>query len=149
MNKNEALEFISALTEHMNTNELNEISVKLSEITVEMKKNSAPKTLATQMPVTQIAETISNSAQTSDKNANQSEKTINSPIIGTFYSSPAPDKSAFVDIGSTVGKGDVVCIIESMKLMNEITAEISGTIEEIFVKNGDVVEFGQPLFKLK
>ncbi len=145
MNKKEALEFISALTEHMNANKLDEISVKLSEISVEMKKNTGNVQLHTQMPVTQIAENISN--QGSGDCAN--EKLITSPIIGTFYTSPAPEKPAFVEVGSTVNKGDVVCIIESMKLMNEVTSDISGVIEEILVKNGNPVEFGQPLFKLK
>lgn len=148
MNKNEALEFISALTEHMNENGLDEISVKLSEISVEMKKNSTtPQIVTAQMPVTQIAENISN--ENSESKAVPSGKTIDSPIIGTFYSAPAPDKPAFINIGSTVNNGDVVCIVESMKLMNEVTADISGIIEEILVQNGDVVEFGQPLFRLK
>ena len=76
-------------------------------------------------------------------------KTIDSPMVGVFYSAPSPDSAPFVTVGKTVNKGDVVCIVEAMKIMNEITAEESGTITEIMVSNGDVVEFGQPLFKIK
>lgn len=73
---------------------------------------------------------------------------IKSPMVGVFYSAPAPDKPAFVNVGDKVEKGQVICIIEAMKIMNEITADKSGTICEILVDNGDVVEFDQPLFKL-
>lgn len=77
-----------------------------------------------------------------------SENAIKSPMVGVFYAAPAPDKPAFVSVGDTVNKGDVVCIIEAMKIMNEITADKSGTVTEILVENGDVIEFDQPLFKL-
>ena len=73
-------------------------------------------------------------------------RTIKSPMVGVFYAAPSPEKPAFVSVGSRVKKGDTVCIIEAMKIMNEITAEESGTITEILVNNGDVVEFDQPLF---
>lgn len=73
-------------------------------------------------------------------------KTIDCPMVGVFYTSPSPEADPYVKIGSKVNKGDVVCIIEAMKLMNEVTATESGTIEEILVENGDLVEFGQPLF---
>ncbi|MBI3306929.1 MAG: acetyl-CoA carboxylase biotin carboxyl carrier protein [Candidatus Omnitrophica bacterium] len=74
---------------------------------------------------------------------------IKSPMVGTFYSSPAPDQPVYVSNGSRVNEGDVLCIIEAMKLMNEIKAEVSGTIIEILVKNGQPVEFDQPLFKIQ
>ena len=73
-------------------------------------------------------------------------KTIDCPMVGVFYTSPSPEADPYVKVGSKVNKGDVVCIIEAMKLMNEVTATESGTIEEILVENGDLVEFGQPLF---
>ncbi|MCB9678360.1 MAG: acetyl-CoA carboxylase biotin carboxyl carrier protein [Alphaproteobacteria bacterium] len=76
-------------------------------------------------------------------------KTVESPMVGTFYRSPAPDADAYVDVGSTVSKGAVLCIVEAMKLMNEIEAEVSGTIVEILVENGTAVQFGQPLFKIR
>ena len=73
---------------------------------------------------------------------------IKSPMVGVFYAAPSPDAEPYVKVGSRVKKGDVLCIIEAMKLMNEITAEADGEIVDICVKNGEVVEYGQPLFKL-
>jgi acetyl-CoA carboxylase biotin carboxyl carrier protein len=74
---------------------------------------------------------------------------IKSPIVGTFYATPSPDSEPYVEVGSTVGPQSVVCIIEAMKVMNEIKAETSGTITEILVTNGQAVEYGQVLFKVK
>jgi acetyl-CoA carboxylase biotin carboxyl carrier protein len=73
---------------------------------------------------------------------------IRSPMVGVFYKSPSPDADPFVQVGDDVNPGDVVCIIEAMKLLNEITAEASGRIVEICVENAQVVEYGQTLFKL-
>jgi acetyl-CoA carboxylase biotin carboxyl carrier protein len=73
---------------------------------------------------------------------------ISSPFVGTFYRAPSPEAPAFVDAGQTVRKGQVVCIVEAMKLMNEIEAESEGRIEEILVQNGEHVEYGQYLFRL-
>jgi len=74
---------------------------------------------------------------------------VTSPFVGTFYRSPTPDSPSFVDVGSLVRPGQALCIIEAMKLMNEIEADISGTIIEICVPNGKAVEFGQKLFRIK
>jgi acetyl-CoA carboxylase biotin carboxyl carrier protein len=71
-----------------------------------------------------------------------------SPIVGTFYRSPSPDEPAFVDVGNHIQKGQVVCIIEAMKVMNEIEAEVSGEIVELLVQNGQPVEYGQPLMRV-
>jgi acetyl-CoA carboxylase biotin carboxyl carrier protein len=73
-------------------------------------------------------------------------KIIKSPMVGTFYAAPAPDKSDFVNVGSSVKSAQTVCIIEAMKLLNEIESGFDGTITEILVQNGTAVEFGQPLF---
>ncbi len=75
-------------------------------------------------------------------------KEVKSSLIGVFYASPSPEAQPFVQVGSKVKKGDVLCIIEAMKLMNEIVADEAGEIVDICVSNGDVVEFGQTLFKL-
>lgn len=75
--------------------------------------------------------------------------TINSPMVGTFYRAPSPEAPSFVDLGDHVKPGQTVCIVEAMKLMNEIEAEVSGTIKQILVKNGDPVEFGQALFEIE
>jgi acetyl-CoA carboxylase biotin carboxyl carrier protein len=74
---------------------------------------------------------------------------LTSPIVGTFYRSPSPTAASFVNVGDSVELGKVVCIIEAMKLMNEIQADASGTIAKIFVENGQPIEFGQPLFGIK
>ena len=74
---------------------------------------------------------------------------ITSPMIGTFYASPSPEADAFTSVGDRVGDDSVVCIIEAMKVMNEIKAECSGEIVEVLVENGEPVEFGQPLFLVK
>ena len=71
---------------------------------------------------------------------------VNSPMVGTFYRSPSPDANAFVDVGSKVTKGDTLCIIEAMKLLNEIEADATGTIKKILVENGQPVEYGETLF---
>lgn len=71
---------------------------------------------------------------------------VTSPMVGTFYRAPSPGADPFVDIGTQVKKGDTLCIIEAMKLLNEIEAEVSGTVKQILVENGSPVEFGQPLF---
>lgn len=76
-------------------------------------------------------------------------KEITSPMVGTFYRTPSPESGPFVEIGTQITPDSVVCIIEAMKVMNEIKAEISGTITEILVENGKPVQFGQPLFRVK
>ncbi len=74
---------------------------------------------------------------------------VTSPFVGTFYRSPTPDAPAFAEVGSVVRPGQTLCIIEAMKLMNEIEAEMSGTVIEIYAQNGKAVEFGQKLFRIK
>lgn len=74
---------------------------------------------------------------------------IVSPTVGTFYAAPGPDEKDFVKVGSRVQTDTIVCIVEAMKVFNQIAAEVSGTIVEVLVKNGDAVEFGQPMFKVK
>jgi len=74
---------------------------------------------------------------------------VTSPFVGTFYRAPSPESPPFVDVGATVKKGQVLCIVEAMKLMNEIEAETAGRVAEIFAANGSPVEFGQPLFRLE
>ena len=74
---------------------------------------------------------------------------IVAPLMGTFYSSPSPSESNFVKVGDIVNEGDTLCILEAMKLMNEITSDISGEIVEVLVKNEELVEYNQPLFKIK
>lgn len=78
-----------------------------------------------------------------------SDQVVASPLVGTFYSAPSPDADDFVKVGDTVKKGQVLGIIEAMKLMNEIESDFDGVVEAILVKNEEVVEYGQPLFRIK
>ena len=89
------------------------------------------------------------SAPTESSAAKSELHTIKSPIVGTFYSSPSPTSEPFVRIGDQIGHDTVVCIIEAMKLMNEIQAEVSGEVSRIYVENGQPVEYGQALFGIK
>lgn len=79
---------------------------------------------------------------------NSDNYVVKSPMVGTFYRSPAPTSQAFVEVGDSIKAGDVLCIVEAMKMMNQIETEKAGTIAEIFVENGEAVEFDQPLFSI-
>ena len=83
-----------------------------------------------------------------DADAGQEGHVVKAPMVGTFYRSPSPDAKVFVEVGQAVKEGDTICIIEAMKLMNEIEADASGTVKAILVENGQPVEYGQPLFIL-
>ena len=98
-----------------------------------------------QAPVAQPATPVTPAAAV-ETNDDSKYITIKSPIIGTLYRKPAPDKPVFVEVGSTISKGDVVCVIEAMKLFNEIESEVSGKIVKILVDDSSPVEFDQPLF---
>lgn len=98
---------------------------------------------------TQTANDAATAAGSEQTAAGEDLETIKSPIVGTFYRSPSPTAESFVKVGSGVEPSTVVCIVEAMKLMNEILAETSGTIEKIYVENGQPVEYGQPLFGVK
>ena len=99
--------------------------------------------------LTQINQ-VGSSDETSNSSASNSDHSnILSPMPGTFYAAPSPEADLFVKAGDTVNKGDTLCIIEAMKIMNEIEAENTGIISEVLIKNGDPVEYNQPLFKIK
>lgn len=122
------------------TNEGAESTTYVQQVPV---SNALPHAPANQpvAPTVPVVPVVSN-----DGDDNSKYITIKSPIIGTFYRKPAPDKSVFVEVGSTISKGDVVCVIEAMKLFNEIESEISGKIVKILVDDSSPVEFDQPLF---
>jgi|TARA_B110000003_G_scaffold273040_1_gene310043 acetyl-CoA carboxylase biotin carboxyl carrier protein len=97
-----------------------------------------------QQPQTQT-DTIEDKIDTSPT---ENKNIITSPMVGTFYRSASPDSAPFIDIGSTVKKGETLCIIEAMKILNEIESDKEGTITKILIENGQPVEFGQPLFEI-
>ena len=106
-----------------------------------------PMTQAPMVPVAQASvPEVATPTKTSSEEADDKYITIKSPIIGTFYRKPSPDKPFFVEVGSNIGKGDVLCVIEAMKLFNDIESEVSGKIVKILVEDSSPVEFDQPLF---
>ena len=119
------------------------------EITVAPTLQSVIPQAAAPAPQATSAEPAPAAAPAETKPAEDNYRVITSPMVGVFYTSPSPEADPYVSVGQSVQSGDVVCIIEAMKLMNEIPATESGTIAEICVSNGDIVEYGQTLFKLK
>ncbi|MBT9187071.1 MULTISPECIES: acetyl-CoA carboxylase biotin carboxyl carrier protein [Zobellia] len=102
--------------------------------------------MSAQAPAQTVEVAAADTAKTEKKDDESKYITIKSPIIGTFYRKPSPDKSAFVEVGTSIGKGDVLCVIEAMKLFNDIESEVSGKIVKILVEDSSPVEFDQPLF---
>jgi acetyl-CoA carboxylase biotin carboxyl carrier protein len=135
-----------------------EVKLEMDDVKVTIRTtlegNTTETTYVQQMPAQPviqqavIPQAIAPAAATPAAPAAEDSKyvTIKSPIIGTFYRKPSPDKPVFVEVGSTIGKGDVLCVIEAMKLFNEIESEVSGKIVKILVDDMSPVEFDQPLF---
>ena len=140
------LETIEKLADIVAAKELGEITIADGEkyITVKGKKCLPPMPLAG----APVAASPAAPAETPAVPQKPADKSIKAPLVGTFYAAPSPDQPPFVQVGDTVKKGDVVLIIESMKLMNEVTSDVDGVVQEILVKNGDAVEYDQPLMIL-
>lgn len=134
------LEKLKKFIKFMEDNDLNELEIEEEGKRIKLKKNSGgqPVVVSGQSPAPEAAET-------------EGPKTlaIASPMVGTFYRAPSPGAKAYTEIGETIKTGDVICIVEAMKLMNEIKAETSGKIVRIPVENGEPVEFGQTLFEVE
>lgn len=113
-----------------------------------IKKNKT-KLVAGEVQAVPVAQSVSFEASNTEEAVSTKGHTITSPLVGTFYSSPSPDAPSFVNVGDRVKKGQVIGIIEAMKLMNELESDFDGVIKEILVKDETVVEFGQPLFILE
>ena len=109
---------------------------------------AAPKVVAAEAPIQDAAPTAADNAAPPQVDTANLHK-ITSPMVGTFYASPTPEADVYVKAGSVVTKDSIVCIVEAMKLFNEIEAEVNGEIVEILAKNGQLVEYGQPLFLVK
>ena len=137
---------IKKLIEMLQASDLNEIEIHEGEESVRISRGGIKPLEVQTPPIT--TQKVNILPETSNVTKNDSESTIKSPIVGTFYRKPAPDKPPFVDIGSHVNVGDVVCIVEAMKMMNEIKSDFSGTVLSINVENAEPVEYGQSLFEL-
>jgi acetyl-CoA carboxylase biotin carboxyl carrier protein len=150
------LEHIEHLLNFMSEHNLEEFEYSRGDLKIRLKKPSANATVGVrQFPPPEII--IAGAAQTSPAaapppaHAPESRSTeelhlVKSPIVGTYYGSPSPGAEAFVKVGGYIETGQTLCIVEAMKLMNEIESDISGEVLRIFVENGQPVEYGQPLF---
>ena len=143
---------IKELIEIFDESNLTKLSIKENEFKIELDKTSQVA-VATQTPVAQptpaqttTTPTINETPQTT---TNENADYIKSPMVGTFYQAPSPESPAYVKVGDKVKAGQIVCIVEAMKIMNEITAEYDCEILEILVEDGQAVEFDTPLFKVK
>ena len=140
------IEYVEKLAKVLADNSLTEISLEDGEQAITLRKDLVMTGAPVQTAVPQAAAPVpAVSAQEQPAEPEKKGKPITSPMVGTFYSAPSPDAKPFVEVGQTISQGDVVCIVEAMKLMNEIEAECSGKIVEICVKDGQPVEFGQVL----
>ncbi len=154
---------LKELVRLMVANDLSELDLRDEQETVTLRRpgpQQAPVMMAPQQAVMAAAPAAPAAAPAAGAPAPPAEAApeadpmegltpIESPMVGTFYASPSPDKPAFVKVGDTVDANTVVCLVEAMKIFNEIKAEVSGTVEKILPASGDSVEFGQPLFLIR
>lgn len=158
------LKLIKNLLTLISDSDVNEVSIEEGDFKIKVKKqseSSAPASVQYQLPQQPAqpqAQPQSGQPQTEIKPAAEKEKKetpvadgekVKSPIVGTFYRSPSPDDDPFVNVGDKVEKGEVLCIIEAMKIMNEIESEFSGTVVDILAEDAQPVEYDQPLFIIK
>tara|TARA_Y100000768_G_scaffold388366_1_gene383826 strand:- start:6981 stop:7439 length:459 start_codon:yes stop_codon:yes gene_type:complete len=147
---------IKKLMELLEESGIAEIEVKEGEESIKLSRNIVTNTPqvqpvyqqsipVTQQPVENNTEDTNNKDPVPESNKN----TVNSPMVGTFYASASPESKPFVIVGQSVKKGDTLCILEAMKMMNQVQAETDGTILEILVDNAEPVEFDQPLFVIE
>lgn len=134
---------INTLAEILKSQGLTEIEVETDGMKIKVRSESVAVAAA---PALAAAPSQAAAASPSESKSNLIE--IKSPMVGTFYSAASPDAEAFVKVGDKVNKGDTVCIVEAMKLMNELPADASGTIQEICVQNGEAVSYGQVIMRL-
>lgn len=145
---------IKKLMDDMGDSKLDSLEIEFPDgIKISMTKSSNKKVVLDDSSKTEIEKTIPIKLSKVQNEATVIEeencKIIKSPMVGTFYNSSAPGKEPFVKVGDKISKGQVLCIVEAMKLMNEIESEFDGEVIEICANNEDVVEYGMPLFKIK
>jgi acetyl-CoA carboxylase biotin carboxyl carrier protein len=152
------LQKIKELIEIMKDNDLIEVELKHGADKISLKRFYPQQSFVTAMPVVAGGARVESAADAAQNLAakaasvapqQQNLVEIKSLIVGTLYTAPSPDSEPFVDVGSHIDSQTVVCVIEAMKVMNEIKAETGGTIAEVLVKNGQAVEYGQVLFRVR
>ena len=140
---------IKKMIDDMGEAKIDELSIEFPDgLKISMKKNKAPimepaQCIPVQNKKAEKEEHVENKEEKEDYNI------VKSPMVGTFYSKSSPKAEPYVKVGSKVKKGDILCIVEAMKLMNEIESEFNGEIVEICVNDGEMVDYGKPLFKIK
>ena len=146
---------VKKLIEMLEESNLEEIEIQEGEESVRLVKNKPNNLLSSQPVYTESIQTIEDGATERSKEESEepaededSGDLINSPMVGTFYASASPGSKPFVSVGDHVNEGDVVCIVEAMKMMNEIKSEFSGEVLSINVENSEPVEYGQTLFEI-
>ncbi|MDA0772954.1 MAG: acetyl-CoA carboxylase biotin carboxyl carrier protein [Cyanobacteria bacterium] len=132
---------INKLSEILKDQGLTEIEIESDGLKIKVRKDAQPLTIA--------APTAAGPASSTPAKAVNKYIEIKSPMVGTFYSSASPDSEAFVKVGDKVNKGDTICIVEAMKLMNELPAEVEGTVKEICVQNAEAISYGQVIMRLE
>ena len=141
---------VKKLIELLEESGIAEIEIKEGEESVRISRHGAAPAQAPMQyapaPIAAAAPAAAAAADEPAEDALPSGHVLKSPMVGTYYSSPSPEAPAFVQIGDTVSEGDTLCIVEAMKILNQIEADKSGTIKAILVENGLPIEFGQPLF---
>ena len=153
-------EKIKQLMDDMGNSKLSSIDIEFPDgvkIKMEKKENTIIKEVTTEKEVNEVSE-LKEKVETKSKAEEKNEKVakeevkegniVKSPMVGTFYLKPSPSSNPYVEVGTDVKEGTVLCIIEAMKLMNEIESEFAGKIAEIYVKDGEGVEYGEPLFRI-
>ena len=149
------IEYIEKIAKIIDETSLTEISLEDGDQAITIRKDvvtATPVVAAAPAPVavaTAAQPAVTASEPTPAKEEVKRGKALTSPMVGTFYKAPSPDAKPFVEVGQTVAQGDVVCIVEAMKLMNEIESEFSGKVVEICVEDGQPVEFGQVLMYIE
>lgn len=145
---------IKSLADILKESDLSVLDISEGELHIHMERGTAaaPAAVVAAAPAVVLTETAPAESLLPEDRSSELDfndaKDIKAPMVGVFYSAPSPGATPYVSIGSKVKKGDVLCIIEAMKLMNEITSDFDGEIVDICAMDGDVVEYGQPLFKI-
>ncbi len=134
------LKQVFELMEKLENSKLSKLELTEKDFSIKLEKEPSVSTSVMQPVVPMAAK---------QENVVKEGKVITAPIVGTFYQSSGPDKAPFVEVGTTVQKGDVVCILEAMKLFNEVQSDYSGTVKQILVQDGDLLEYGQPIMILE
>lgn len=155
------LEKIIELIHTVSESNLTQFTMEEGNLKISMKTDKQTKVIpasvlptqseamVAQIPAAVVPTPQAEAVQSTEKDEGLTGNVVRSPLVGTFYNAPSPDAEPFVKVGDTVKKGQVLGIVEAMKLMNEIESEFEGTVEKILASNEEVVEYGQPLFVIK